>query len=61
MDVEKQRKIILEYLEDAYIGARKFDDMDTMLRLARAIVAFKSDLTEDIFTEEVKEKYYAQD
>lgn len=32
---------ILQYLEDAYTGARMNDDLDAMVRIARAIEAFK--------------------
>lgn len=44
--------IILDYLETAHSGAKMMGDIETMLRLARAIVALKAPIDEDIFTQE---------
>ena len=38
-----QKAVIMEYLEDAYSGAKMMDDVDTMRRLSRAILAFNYD------------------
>ena len=49
-----QEKNILEYLENSYTGARMMNDISAMIRIARAITAFKADpeIAEDeIFTE----------
>lgn len=49
-DLTDNEKVILEYLETCYTGARMLDKEDeslnsfiTMIRLERAIVAFNSD------------------
>lgn len=57
-----QQEIIINYLESAYIGARASDDVETMTRIARAIIAFKSnpekdyacldEMTQDVHNEE---------
>jgi len=52
---EKQNAI-LEYLETSLTGAKILDDEDSMLRIFRAIVAFKSSTDEDIFVDGVIEK-----
>lgn len=36
----EEQKTILEFLENSYTGARMVDDLDTMVRIARAIEAF---------------------
>ena len=38
-----QKAIILEYLEQAYSGAKMLDDVEMMQRLPRAILAFDYD------------------
>ena len=38
-----QKAVILEYLEEAYAGARAMDDVELMCRLGRAILAFDYD------------------
>lgn len=38
-----QKAIILEYLEQAYSGAKMLDDVEMMQRLTRAILAFDYD------------------
>ena len=51
-----QEKNILEYLENSYTGARMMHDVSAMVRIARAIVAFKADpeIAEDeIFTDKL--------
>lgn len=48
MDKEEQQKQILEWLQNAYIGARAYDDLDTMTRLARAMKAFKLPVSKDV-------------
>lgn len=52
-----EQKVILDYLETSYSGAKMMGDEETMLRIARAITAFKMDTDVDIFTESAVEKY----
>lgn len=42
-----QKKNIIDYLEDAYIGAKVMNDVEMMLRLSRAIVSFSYDNLEE--------------
>ena len=45
---------ILDYLETAYTGARMSDDVSAMVRISRAIAAFKADprdASEAVFSE----------
>lgn len=53
-----QIKVIEEYLENSYSGAKMMDDVDAMCRISRAIAALKADTEMEIFTEEFKEIYY---
>lgn len=53
--MSKQENEILRYLEDSYCGAKMMEDEECMLRISRAIAAFKSDVTKDIFKEDVVE------
>lgn len=48
MDKEEQQKQILKWLQNAYIGARAYDDLDTMTRLARAMKAFELPVSKDV-------------
>ena len=43
--VEKanQKAVVLDYLENAYTGAKMMDDVEMMMRLSRAIMAFDYD------------------
>lgn len=52
MDTEREKAIILDYLETYYCGAMAVHDEELTLRLARAIVAFKADIYKDIFIED---------
>lgn len=52
--MSEQERIILQYLENSYTGARMLDDISAMTRIARAIEAFEADPTEDIFAVEPK-------
>lgn len=47
------QKEILDYLQSCYSGAVAIEDIDLQLRTKRAIVAFKADTTEDIFTKNI--------
>lgn len=38
-----QKKVILNYLKKAYVGASVMDDEEMMIRLGRAIAAFSYD------------------
>ena len=53
MNSEKQQEEILNYLECSYSGAKMLGDEETMLRLSRAIVAFKADVHTDIFKDDI--------
>lgn len=58
MDTDKHKKIILDYLENSYTGARMMDDVELMCRLSRAILAFSYDNMEHMPTwEEMQEAY----
>ncbi len=48
MDKEEQQKQILKYLRIAYAGAKAFDDINTMTRIARAIEAFELPVSKDV-------------
>lgn len=48
---------IKEYLKSAYSGARIIGTEEDCLKISRAIAALESDVDEDIFTEEYKERY----
>lgn len=50
---KKSQEEILEYLEYSYSGAKMLGDEETQLRLARAIIAFKADVYEDIFKDDI--------
>lgn len=52
---EEQKEIIL-YLEHAYVGAKALHDEETMLRISRALLAFKADPYKDVFSEEFTEE-----
>lgn len=53
MSNDKQQEEILNYLECSYSGAKMLGDEETMLRLSRAIVAFKADVYTDIFKDDI--------
>lgn len=53
MDADKQKKIIEDYLERAYSGAKMMHDEELKLRISRALVAFKADVYKDIFVEDI--------
>jgi len=46
----EQMRLINDYLETAYVGARAVGDEECTLRIARAIAAFNADINIDIFT-----------
>ena len=48
----EEQKIILDYLENAYSGAKMADDIDSMTRIARAIAAFNLPTDKDYIIEE---------
>ena len=43
MNKDEHKNAILDYLEEAYVGAKMMDDVETMCRLSRAILAFSYD------------------
>ena len=53
MSNEKQQEEILNYLESSYSGAKMLGDEETMLRISRAVVAFKADVYTDIFKDDI--------
>lgn len=56
-----QKAVILEYLENAYSGAKMMDDVKMMNRLSRAILAFSYDGPQNKPTwEEMQEAYIEQ-
>lgn len=57
MDSEKQKEIILDYLEKAHSGAHMMRDVEIEARLERAIIAFNADISKDIFKEDFIEDY----
>ena len=58
MNTEEQKKIILDYLENSYTGARMMDDVELMCRLSRAILAFSYDDLEHMPTWEEMQNAY---
>ena len=48
MDKDEQQKHILDWLQESYVGAKAFDDLDTMTRIARAIEAFELPVSKDV-------------
>ena len=58
-----QKVIIRDYLESAYSGAKMMGDVETMIRLSRAILAFNyDDLEHNPTWEEMQEAYmYSKD
>lgn len=47
---------IIEYLECAYLGAKALGDEEAMLRISRALLAFKADPYKDIFLDNFVEE-----
>ena len=58
MNTKEQKKIILDYLENSYTGARMMDDVELMCRLSRAILAFSYDDLEHMPTWEEMQNAY---
>jgi hypothetical protein len=57
-----QKKIILDYLEEAYSGAKMMDDVEMMQRLNRAIIAFSCDKFDEVPDwEEMMEEYMSKE
>ena len=53
-----QKQIIVDYLEAAYTGAKMMDDVEMMIRLNRALVAFSCDKFDEVPDwEEMMEEY----
>lgn len=52
----KEQEDILNYLEESLSGAKMMGDNETMVRLSRAICAFKGNVNEDIFNSEFETK-----
>lgn len=49
--MDDQQKMILEYLENSYTGAKMMGDPETMVRIARAIEAFNLPVDDDCVIE----------
>ena len=59
---EKNQIEIIDYLNNSYCGAKMMGDDETMLRIARALAAFKADpYDSDVFQEKFVEKYISDD
>ena len=59
---EKEAEVLL-YLEHSYVGARAENDLSAMIRISRALAAFKADIEdapEAIFTEKYLRDYYME-
>lgn len=55
-----QKQNIIEYLENAYSGAKAMDDVELMSRLARAIVAFSyNDFEKEVSWDDMVTEYFA--
>jgi hypothetical protein len=60
--VNKNYNAIMEYLEMSYAGARAMNDVETMCRLSRAIIAFSYDDLEHMPTwEEMSDAFMKKD
>jgi hypothetical protein len=58
MNKVNQKEIILDYLESAYSGAKMMDDVEMMIRLNRAIIAFSCNKFDEMPNwEEMMEEY----
>ena len=58
----KQKEIVLNYLECAYSGAKMMDDVEMMIRLTRAIIAFECDIFDKAPTwDEMWEEHFTKD
>ncbi len=60
-ELNEKEAEILEYLEEAYSGAKMANDPLAKVRIARAIAAFQADPTDApaaIFSTSFLEKYY---
>jgi len=58
--MNEQELSIVDYLEKCYVGARMGDDVQCMVRLSRALAAFKFDplaAPEGMFSREFLETY----
>lgn len=58
---EKQLKIIEEYLETSYCGARMIDDSEMQSRISSALFALKADTDEDLFLESAQENEFGKE
>ena len=60
-DMSNEELDILDYLEECYTGARTANDMSAMIRIARAMAAFKADPADapaSVFSESFLDSYY---
>jgi hypothetical protein len=58
--MNEHMNIIKDYLEHSYSGAKMMDDVESMLRISRALAALQADVYDEIFKEEFLEKYYSE-
>ena len=61
LELSDHEREILSELEDTYCGAQLMDDVSTMIRVARAIAAFKCSTEigeEEIFGKKFLEEWY---
>lgn len=53
-----QKKIVYDYLQYAYLGAKEADDVEMMIRLTRAMIAFSCNKFDEVPDwEEMMEEY----
>ena len=57
MTTQEQINIIVEYLDQWYVGARMMDDIEIMIRVERALAAITTPASEDVFLPDFEEKY----
>ena len=55
--MNEQVKIIKEYLENSYSGAKMMDDAEGMTRISRALAALQADVDVDIFAKDFVEEW----
>lgn len=53
-----QKRVVFDYLQDAYCGAKEADDVEMMIRLTRAMIAFSCNKFDEVPDwEEMMEEY----
>ena len=57
MTTQEQINIIVEYLDQWYVGARMMDDIELMIRVERALAAITTPSSTDVFLPEFEKQY----